>query len=140
MADGTGGLARKLLSMQRQTAETSSEQNGNPGGAEASLLSDPAWNDTTADVGVQLDITEAPSDWAEGVSAHELLQNESLWGEEEEEEGLGSPRHAKMTSDDTCWDESIVEGGVVLGHHSLNTGGWELGLVSTVTAADIPNR
>ncbi len=151
LADGTAGLmVRKLLSMQQQrettpetsseksrhpaTPETSSEKNRNPADVSAPLA-DPVWNDTTANVGVHLDITEAPSGWGEDVSIRQAESNESLWDVGEESETPDA------MVDDTCWDDEstgagiIIEAAEVQSHQS-----WELELITTLIPADIPHR
>ncbi len=150
LADGTAGMARKLLSMQQQrqtmletfseksrspaTPETSSEKNRNPADVSA-VLADPVWNDTTASVGVHLDITEAPSGWGEDVSIRQPQSNESLWDGGEE----GEAPDAK--GDDTCWDDESTRAGIIIeAAEVMSHQNWELELITTLIPADIPNR
>jgi hypothetical protein len=138
LADGTAGMARKLLSMQQQrqtTPETSSEKSRNPADVSA-VLADPVWNDTTSTVAVHLDITEAPSGWGEDVlSIRQAQSNESLWDGGEEGE---TP--AAMV-DDTCWDDVSTGAGIIIGAAEVQSHqSWELELITTLIPADIPHR
>ncbi len=150
MADGTAGMARKILSMQQQRQampETSSEKNRNPATPETSseksrnpadvsaILADPVWNDTTATVGAHLDITEAPSGWGEDVSIRQAQSNESLWDVGEESETPDAK------GDDTCWDDESTGAGIIIGAAEVQSHqSWELELITTLIPADIPNR
>ncbi len=151
LADGSAGMARKLLTMQQQrqtTPETSSEKSRNPATPETSseksrnpvdvsLLADPVWNDTTATVGVHLDITEAPSGWGEDVSIRQSQSNESLW--DVGEEGESETPDAK--GDDTCWDDESTGAGIIIEAEEIQSHqSWELELMTTLTPADIPHR
>ncbi len=152
LADGTAGMmARKLLTMQQQrqttletsseksrnpaTPETSSEKNRNPADMSA-VLADPVWNDTTATVGVHLDITEAPSGWGEDVlSIRQVESNESLWDGGEESETPDAK------GDDTCWDDESTGAGIIIEAAEVQSRqSWELELITTLIPADIPNR
>ena len=140
LADGTAGMARKLLSMQQQreaTPETSSEKSRNPADVSAPLA-DPVWNDTTASVGVHLDITEAPSGWGEdALSIRQAQSNESLW--DVGEEGESETPDAK--GDDTCWDDESTGAGIIYEAAEVQSHqSWELELITTLIPADIPHR
>jgi hypothetical protein len=139
LADGTAGMmARKLLTMQKQretTPETSSEKSRNPADVSA-VLADPVWNDTTASVGVHLDITEAPSGWGEDVSIRQAQSNESLWDVGEE----GERETPDAKGDDTCWDDESTGAGIIEAAEVQSLQSWELELITTLTPADIPHR
>jgi hypothetical protein len=131
-------MARKLLAMQQQretTPETFSEKCRNPADVSA-VLADPVWNDTTASVGVHLDITEAPSGWGEdALSIRQAQSNESLWDVGEE----GETPDAK--GDDTCWDDESTGAGIIEAEEILQSHqSWELELITTLIPADIPHR